>query len=113
ALLRQAGYTPHLIRVVNGKGSKSALRVASPQSGPVYAGVAELSMQRQGQKPLRENENVRGDPRFLQLELVQSPPLSPTLSGLKVEYLLLLVYSSDSGRRPATIEIEGAAVPVE
>ena len=113
ASLQQGGYTPLLVRVVNDKDVRSALRVASPQSGPVYAGVAELSMQRQDQKALRENENVKGEPRFLQVELFQSPPLARSLSGLKVEYVLLLVYSSESGRRSAVLELEGASTAVE
>src|SRR5262249_19770932 len=97
----------------NDKGGRSALRVGSPQSGPVYAGVAELSMQRQDQTALRENENVKGEARFLQVELFQSPPLARSLSGLKVEYALLLVYSSEAGRRAAVLEAEGASIPVE
>jgi hypothetical protein len=75
--------------------------------------VAELSMQRQDQQPLRENENVRGDPRFLQVEMFRSPPLGRTLSGLAVDYAILLIYSSDAGRRSARIELEGAAAEVE
>jgi hypothetical protein len=113
ASLQQGGFTPLLIRVVNNQGARSTLRVGSPQSGPVYAGVAELSMERQNQKALRENENVKGEARFLQVELFQSPPLARTLSGLKVEYALLLVYSSEAGRRSAVIEVEGTSVPVE
>ncbi|MBI3857206.1 MAG: EF-hand domain-containing protein, partial [Planctomycetes bacterium] len=113
AALQQAGFTPHLIRVVNETGSKNPLRVASPQSGPVYAGVAELSMQRQDQKSLRANENLKGEPRFLQVELFQSPPLTPALSGLRVEYLVLLIYSSEAGRRPAEIEFAGAPVSLD
>ncbi|HVE39362.1 MAG TPA: CehA/McbA family metallohydrolase [Planctomycetota bacterium] len=113
ASLQQAGFTPLLLRIVNEKGARSALRIGSPQSGPVYAGVAELSMERQNQRPLRENENIKGEPRFLQVDLFQSPPLARSLSGLRVEYLLLLVYSSEAGRRPATIEVEGTAIPIE
>jgi hypothetical protein len=113
AVLQQAGFTPHVIRVVNENGSKAALRVTSPQSGPVYAGVAKLSMERQDQQPLRENENVKGEPRFLQLELFQSPPMTPGLSGLKVEYVLLLIYSSEAGKRVATLDVEGASAPLE
>jgi hypothetical protein len=113
AALQQAGFTPLLIRIVNERGSPSALRVSSPQSGPVYAGVAELSLQRQDQRPLRENENVKGDARFLQLELFQSPPLNRALSGLRVDYALLLVYSSDAGRRSAMLDVEGARLEVE
>jgi hypothetical protein len=113
ALLQQAGFTPHLVRIVNGAGEKRSLRVSSPQSGPVYAGVAELSMQRQNQKPLRENENVKGESRFLQVEQFTSPPLSSLLSGLRVEYVLLLIYSSEAGARTATIEIDGGSAAVD
>jgi hypothetical protein len=113
AVLQQSGFTPHLVRVVNGAGEKKSLRLASPQAGPVYAGVAELSMRRQDQKPLRENENSKGDPRFLEVELFQAPPLSPVLSGLRVEYVLLLIYSSEAGRRPATLEVDGGSAAVE
>jgi hypothetical protein len=113
AVLQQAGYTPHLVRVINPLGSKANLRATSPQSGPVYAGVTEGSLQRQAQKPLRENENVNGDPRFLQVELYPSPPLAPSLSGLKVEYVVLLIYCGEAGKRTATIQIGGASIAVE
>ena len=113
ARLQQSGFMPLLVRVLNPKGATSALRVGSPQSGPVYAGVAPLSMERQDQRPLRENENVKGEPRFLQVELATSAPLSRSLSGLAVEYVLLLVYSSDAGSRKAVLEVEGASMTVE
>jgi hypothetical protein len=113
AVLQQAGFTPHLVRIVNSSGSKAPLRAGSPQSGPVYAGVTEGSLQRQAQKPLRENENVKGEPRFLQVEPYQAPPLAPGLSGLNVEYVVLLIYSSEAGKRTATIDIGGASLAVE
>ncbi len=114
ALLQQAGYTPVLIKILNPSGSTKELGITSPQSGPVYAGVAELSMKRQDQKYLRENENVKGDPdRFLQVEMVQAPPMTPRLSGLKVEYVLALVYSGVSGKRAAEIALDGASAKVE
>ena len=114
ALLQQAGHTPVLIKVLNPSGSTKELRISSPRSGPVYAGVAELSMKRQDQKYLREDENVKGDPdRFLQVERVQAPPMTPRLSGLKVEYVLALVYSSASGKRAAELVLDGSSARVE
>ncbi len=113
AVLQQNGFTPFLVRVVNESALTRDLKISSPQAGPVYAGVAELSMQRQDQKPLRENENAKGESRFLQLERYASPPLTPALSGLKVEYVVLLIYSSEAGPRPADLEVEGVSVPVE
>src|SRR5688572_6990224 len=66
ARLQQAGYTPVLVKVVNESGGTQRLRIGSPQSGPVYAGVAKLSMERQRQEHLRENENTSGrTDRFL------------------------------------------------
>ena len=35
--------------------------------------------------------------------MVTSPPMTPNLSGLRVEYALALLYSSEAGQREATI----------
>lgn len=104
AILQQAGYTPVVVKVVNASTVTKRLRMVSQQSGPVYAGVAELSMKRQQQEELRENENRdRASDRFLALEMFSSPPLTDRLSGLAVEYAIGLIYSSESGKREATI----------
>jgi hypothetical protein len=103
AILQQSGFTPFLIKVVNESTSTLPLRITSPQSGPVYAGVAKLSMERERQEHLRENENVNRDDRFLQVEMFSAPPMTRNLSGLKVEYALALIYSSEAGQREAVI----------
>jgi hypothetical protein len=102
--LQQAGYTPVLVKIVNESGSTARLRITSPQSGPVYAGMAKLSAERMQQEHLRENENTaqRTD-RFLELEMFGAPPMTANLSGLEVEYAVALIYSSEAGRREATI----------
>jgi hypothetical protein len=41
--------------------------------------------------------------RFLDLEMYTKSPLTANLSGLKVEYAILLIYSTESGKREATI----------
>ena len=107
AVLQQGGYTPVLIKVVNLSSATFPLRIGSPQSGPVYAGVAQLSMERQRQLHLKQNENTRGDRgRFLQVEMFAAPPMTSHLSGLEVEYALALVYSSEAGKREATIGLD-------
>jgi len=104
AVLQEAGFTPIVVKVFNDSTVTKALRISSPQAGPVYSGVALLSMTRQDQLHLRENENLKGDKwRFLHLEMFDSQPMTATLSGLKVEYALALVYSLESGKREATI----------
>ena len=104
AVLQQAGWTPVIVKVVNLSTATKTLRITSPQSGPVYAGVAQLSMQRQQQPQLRENENTRSaTDRFLAVEMFAAPPMTASLSGLEVEYTIALVYSSEAGKREATI----------
>ncbi len=104
AVLQQAGYTPVLVKVLNQSTTTASLNISSPQSGPVYAGVARLSMERQQQQRLRENENTAGSSeRFLEVEMFTRSPMTAHLSGLEVEYAIALIYSSESGRREATI----------
>jgi hypothetical protein len=107
AVLQQAGFTPVLVKVINDSTVTEALRIKSPQSGPVYAGVATLSMTRQNQLPLKENENTQGDKeRFLSVEMFTSQPVTAKLSGLKVEYAIALIYSSEAGKREATLSFD-------
>jgi hypothetical protein len=112
AILQQGGFTPILVKVVNDGAVAEPLRFGSPQAGPVYGGVATLSMTRQGQLPLKENENLRGNKgRFLAVEMFTSQPMTARLSGLKVEYALALIYSSETGRRTGTLQFEvGASI---
>ncbi len=107
ARLQQAGYQPALVKIVNHSTSTSRLRVTSPQAGPVYAGTAELSMQRQQQTRLLENQNLEGSrERFLAIELYRDPPMTPQLSGLEVEYAVVLLASSESGKREAVLHFD-------
>lgn len=105
--LRQAGYTPVIVKVVNDSSVTKPLSIGSPQSGPVYAGVAKLSMFRQRQEKLRENENVSGSgDRFLAVEMFSDRPMTRNLSGLRVEYAIALIYSSEAGKREATLAFD-------
>ncbi len=92
AVLQQGGYTPILIKVVNDSPVKGTPHLTSPQSGPRMSGGA-----------MREKGDAA---RFLQVELFQVPPMTPNLSGLKVEYLLGLIYSSEAGKREATLAVD-------
>ena len=107
AVLQQAGYTPAIVKILNESRGTARLRIGSPQAGPVYAGMTRLAGERMQQAHLRENENVegRGD-RFLDVEMFSAPPMTPMLSGLDVEYAIALIYSSEAGRREATITFD-------
>lgn len=110
AKLQQAGYTGHIVKVLNNSTVTRKLRIMSPQSGPVYAGAAEAILKRQAQTELRKNENIdRATDRFLELEMYSAQPMTPHLTGLEVEYALALIYCSESGRREATIGFDVGA----
>lgn len=105
AVVQQAGYTPFLIKIVNQGAIKSGLRLSSPQAGAPFAGVAPLSMQRQEQLGLLENQQpFNGPRRFLHMEVFSKPPLTSNLSGVAVEYAVVLLYSSLAGQLDATLE---------
>lgn len=107
AALQQGAYTPVLVKVVNQSTSTASLGITSPQAGPPYGGVAQLSMERQRQLHLKKDENNRGEPgRFLQVEMLTGPPLTAHLSGLEVEYAVALIYSSEAGKREATLAFD-------
>ena len=104
ATLQQFGFTPVLVKILNGSTATKRLRIISPQGGAVYSGVAKLSMQRQQSLELIENENLnREKGRFLAVEMFEQPPLSDRMSGLEVEYVIALILSTEAGRREATI----------
>jgi hypothetical protein len=98
AILQQNGYTPILVKIVNESTVKKAMHLSSPQSGPVYS---DPGLQRA--KPGADPNIVK---RFLQAELYTARPMTDSLSGLKVEYALALVYSSEAGKREATLSFD-------
>ena len=104
--VQQAGYRPSIVKILNHSTSTARLRVESPQAGPVYAGTATLSMNRQQQIHLLENQNVDGKDRFLSLSFHDAAPMTPEMSGLEVEYAILLISSSQSGKREALLQFD-------
>jgi len=94
AQLQQNGFVPLLVKVVNDGTVKSKLNVASAQAGPVFGGGGA----REPGKPDKDH--------FLQAETYNKPPMADNLSGLKVEYALLLLYSSEEGKREVTLRFD-------
>lgn len=94
--LQQAGWTPVLVKITNEGTVKKKLNVTSPQAGTVFGG--------QGRNEQDPKADPKGDARrFAQVELYTANPLKAELSGLKVEYAVLLVYSSEEGKREITV----------
>ncbi|QEL14206.1 CehA/McbA family metallohydrolase [Limnoglobus roseus] len=98
AILQQSGWTPVLVKIVNEATIKKRLGIGSTQGGPVYSGQGRVA-----KDPKADPNTVK---RFAQLEMFQSPPMTAELSGLKVEYAVALVYSSEAGKREITVSFD-------
>ena len=97
--LTQGGWTIFLVKVLNDAGVTSQLQAESPN--------AVLPFHRTSNSPkvmpehvISEGESVN---RFLDLKMYTGRPLQANLSGLKLEYAVLQVYSKDAGSREAEI----------
>ncbi len=90
ATLQQGGYTPVIIKVLNDSTVTKALRLSSPQAGPIFSGGGAGNV-----KPDKD--------RFLDVEMFTKQPMTANLSGLKAEYALALIHSSEAGKREATL----------
>ncbi len=93
--LQQSGYTPILIKVVNEAGVTRPLQIKSPQALPIYA-----------RGPAGKIKDTDLKDRFLDVEMVTANPLTDKLSGLKVEYVLALIHSSQAGKREAVLQFD-------
>src|SRR5215470_9846782 len=95
--LVEAGARIFLVKVLNHAGVTATLEVQSPNALPVL-------VQSDGSpEPARKvaPEDVRD--RWMDLELYDRNPMSPRLSGLPLEYRILIIYSRDAGQRSAEI----------
>jgi hypothetical protein len=92
--LQQSGYVPLLVKVINDSTVTKALRVTSPQAGPIFSGGAA------GDKIKAAKD------RFLDVEIFGQPPMTAELSGLKVEYAIALINSSEAGKREVTLAFD-------
>lgn len=99
ARLIQAGWSTFLVKVVNEAGSTAPLRAESPSGEfPMHPGSGEAKV-----KPndiITEGESVS---RFLEIQVYRNRPMLPNLSGLKLEYAIVQIWSKDAGQREAEI----------
>lgn len=95
--LVEAGASIFLVKILNHAGVTAKLEAQSPNALPVL-------VQSDGSPEPPRNvapEDVRD--RWMDLELYDKNPMSPRLSGLPLEYRILIVYSRDTGQRSAEI----------
>lgn len=97
--LTQGGWTIFLVKVLNDAAVTSQLLAESPNA------VLPVHPTSGTPKVLHEDVITHGESanRFLDLKMYTGRPLNPHLSGLKLEYAVLQVYSKDAGSREAEI----------
>ncbi len=99
AKLIEDGWVSFLVKVNNDAGVTAQLEVESPNAAtPLYAPSFDPKVD---QKKILSAGQIAN--RFLEMELYRSRPLLPNLSGLKLEYVVLQVYSKVAGQREAEI----------
>jgi hypothetical protein len=86
AELDEGGWRVFLVKVMNEAGTTASLRAVSPNA-----------------RRLHESPPEEVADRWLDLEMFDKPPMTPTLSGLALEYRLLQLYSRDAGKRDARL----------
>lgn len=99
--LLQQGWRAFLVKVHNEAGINPVLHVESPNALPVYQQGKGAREEPRSKEKLVNPEDVPD--RFLDMNLVQREPLKEKLSGLLVEYRILLLYSRDAGKREAAL----------
>jgi len=98
AELVEHGWRTFLIKVNNEAAVTSSFKIYSPQGEPVgresgeaITGVHDVT---NGAVDL-----VEADRRWIELDNWTKPPLEAPLSGLAIEYRILMLYSRDRGQR--------------
>jgi hypothetical protein len=98
--LVESGSRLFLVRVHNQAGITAPLKISSPNSGRVW-----VEGNNAPDPPLTLTGRDVAD-RWTELTLFTSPPMSERLSGLALEYVILVVYSRDPGQRAAEIGVD-------
>ncbi|HJZ76793.1 MAG TPA: CehA/McbA family metallohydrolase [Vicinamibacterales bacterium] len=95
--LVEGGTRVFLVKVLNEAGVTAPLRVESPNSGDVF-------LRSNGSpEPARTLTTRDVRERWATFSLYNRQPAPPRLSGLAVEYVILEIFSRDSGHRSAQI----------
>ncbi|HEY0053834.1 MAG TPA: CehA/McbA family metallohydrolase [Pedobacter sp.] len=99
AKLIQGGWVSYLVKINNDAGVTAQLKVESPNSStPLYAPSFDAEVDKK--KILTPGQIAN---RFLEMQVYHNRPLLPNLSGLKLEYAVVQIYSKDSGQREVEI----------
>ncbi len=105
AELVQGGWRTFLVKVFNNAATTPTLKIKSPQGAPVGR---RSSLAIEGVHDFTNGavDEVEARARWIAVDTFDSPPMTPTLSGLSLEYRILQLYSRDAGDREATLQAD-------
>ena len=99
AKLIQNGWVSYLVKVNNDAGITAKLEAESPNAAtPLYAPSWDHKVDEKKKLTAGQVGN-----RFLEMQVYRNRPMLPNLSGLKLEYAILQIYSKDEGSREVEI----------
>ena len=99
--LMQQGWRAFLVKVHNEAGVNPELVVESPNALPLYQKGKGAR-----QKPMADEKLVQPSDvpdRWLDVSMLHRQPMKPRLSGLGLEYRVVLLFSRDAGKREASL----------
>jgi hypothetical protein len=97
--LMRDGWTNYLVKVENDAGVTAPLKPESPNAlSPVHVSSGSHKVLQSDVVSTGESEQ-----RFLDLQVYNGRPMNTHLSGQKLEYVILEIYSKDAGSREAEI----------
>lgn len=99
AMLTRGGWRSFLVKVNNLAGVTARLEVQSPNAAP------DMNMSSGESRARLENIISPGQVgnRFLEVAMYRNRPLETNLSGLKLEYAVVQIYSREEGQREAEL----------
>jgi len=98
--LVEQGWTAFLVKVNNQAGVTSKLRVRSPNALPILARSSNAPRAR------TKISSSEVEDRWMELASLEARPMTPTLSGLTVEYRIVQIFSRDRGKREAALSFD-------
>jgi hypothetical protein len=101
--LVEKGWRQFLVKVHNEAGVTAELRAVSPNAQSLHNSGRPTASDQQYRK--RGANAASGEEKnlWLDLQMFNSQPLRPALSGLKLEYRIVQLYSRDAGKREGKI----------
>lgn len=98
--LMQQGWRSFLVKVVNEAGVTAILNATSPNAQP------QFKRSRNSPTPKQEITPADVRDRWMDIAVLGSSPSKPRLSGLELEYRVVVIGSRDTGKREATIAFD-------